>query len=362
MHLFTPLPRSVPRCNRPVTLVIALVAAAAAASRLAAGPFTATFATPVIDRWVYPLGSTPGTETFTRLFGAFDNPIFDNRDGQMYVLYNTSAQVTPGLPAASYHVTAASVTIQNTEDDAYIYDNTVDPYGVFLASTDPDFTADLDEGQPIELFGAGFRNGFSAATFQETTPYTTAADPLQQGVRSVFAAGFDARGELADVSLSVDQRFTPQPWAVGMIAGLAPGSPVPIDSQTVLTLNLADPRIEAYLAQGLADGRVPLTITSLNIVEFMGGSFPKIYTKEHPLAQFGIVAAATLQLTVEIIDAVLGDLDGDSDVDGFDLATLLGAWGACADPTPGNCPADLDGNGTVNGFDLATLLAAWNPS
>jgi hypothetical protein len=51
------------------------------------------------------------------------------------------------------------------------------------------------------------------------------------------------------------------------------------------------------------------------------------------------------------------DLDGDGDVDGFDLAILLAAWGKCG---PGACPADLDGNGTVNGFDLAILLAAWS--
>jgi hypothetical protein len=52
------------------------------------------------------------------------------------------------------------------------------------------------------------------------------------------------------------------------------------------------------------------------------------------------------------------DLNDDGDVDGFDLALLLGAWGAC--PQRGPCPADLDGSGAVNGFDLATLLAAWS--
>lgn len=51
-----------------------------------------------------------------------------------------------------------------------------------------------------------------------------------------------------------------------------------------------------------------------------------------------------------------GDLNGDGDVDGFDLATLLGAWGPCT----GCCPADLNGSGSVNGFDLAMLLGAWS--
>ena len=48
------------------------------------------------------------------------------------------------------------------------------------------------------------------------------------------------------------------------------------------------------------------------------------------------------------------DLDGNGSIDGGDLATLLAAWGPCAD-----CAADLDDNGSVDGGDLATLLAAW---
>jgi hypothetical protein len=60
---------------------------------------------------------------------------------------------------------------------------------------------------------------------------------------------------------------------------------------------------------------------------------------------------------VRVTDPPSADLNGDGDVDGFDLALLLGAWGPCkAGPA---CPADLDGNGVVNGIDLAMLLAAW---
>ena len=52
----------------------------------------------------------------------------------------------------------------------------------------------------------------------------------------------------------------------------------------------------------------------------------------------------------------VGDIDTDGDVDAFDLAMLLGAWG----PNPGN-PADFDGDGDVDAFDLAMLLGAWGP-
>ena len=48
------------------------------------------------------------------------------------------------------------------------------------------------------------------------------------------------------------------------------------------------------------------------------------------------------------------DLDGNAQVGPFDLALLLGNWGACA-----GCPADLDGNGEVGPLDLALLLDTW---
>lgn len=44
-----------------------------------------------------------------------------------------------------------------------------------------------------------------------------------------------------------------------------------------------------------------------------------------------------------------GDLDGDGDVDGGDLATLLNSWGQGG-------PADLNGDGTVDAADMAILL------
>lgn len=48
------------------------------------------------------------------------------------------------------------------------------------------------------------------------------------------------------------------------------------------------------------------------------------------------------------------DLTGDGLVDGADLSSLLGSWGACA-----GCAADFDDSGTVDGADLSSLLGAW---
>ncbi len=52
------------------------------------------------------------------------------------------------------------------------------------------------------------------------------------------------------------------------------------------------------------------------------------------------------------------DVDGDGDVNAFDLANLLGAWGPV---TPGSACLDADENGFIEAFDLAVLLGAWGP-
>ena len=47
------------------------------------------------------------------------------------------------------------------------------------------------------------------------------------------------------------------------------------------------------------------------------------------------------------------DLDGNCEVNGADLAILLGQWATAGD-------ADVDGSGSVDGADLALLLGEWN--
>ena len=49
----------------------------------------------------------------------------------------------------------------------------------------------------------------------------------------------------------------------------------------------------------------------------------------------------------------VGDLNGDSSIDGADLTILLGAWGT------DDAVADLDASGLVDGADLTLLLGAW---
>ncbi len=55
-----------------------------------------------------------------------------------------------------------------------------------------------------------------------------------------------------------------------------------------------------------------------------------------------------------------GDIDGDGDVDAFDLALLLGSWGPY-EPCPPFILADIDQDCDVDAFDLAVLLGNWGP-
>jgi len=49
-----------------------------------------------------------------------------------------------------------------------------------------------------------------------------------------------------------------------------------------------------------------------------------------------------------------GDLTEDGEVNGADLAILLGEWGTCE-----NCISDINEDGQVNGADLSLVLSAW---
>jgi hypothetical protein len=64
-------------------------------------------------------------------------------------------------------------------------------------------------------------------------------------------------------------------------------------------------------------------------------------------------AAFVFNLGLETCPA---DVDGDNDVDVFDLFEVLNAWGPCDD-----CPEDIIDNGAVDVFDLFEVLNNWGP-
>ncbi len=344
----------------PITLALRSAVAASALAILTSGAladttYTLTYTVPTGDRWNYPFNPTPGLRPTASVFGGeAGSSFFDNRDGQMVVVFDTAADVPTGHAASSYVVSSARVTLQFASDLAIAYDPTTDPWQSFLLPNDPNYIEDRDPGQPIELFGTGFRNGWSLATWVQTSPYAPPGTSLLlPGIRNAYAQGFNGKGNVVDVSDNVRDQFTPIPFAIGTVPDVQPGSLIPINSFCIFDLAIDNPLVQGYLQDGVSQGRVNLSITSLAKVVQQGTLFPAFYCKENPLVLKGLAFPAKLELTVTLVECAVGDLDCDGVIGSVDLALLLGAWGS-TDPN-----FDLSGNGSVGAEDLAILLGAW---
>jgi len=331
----------------------------AVGSALAGGiDYQGLITTPALDRWMYPFNSNAGAQPTISTFGSTpgDTTTFDSRVAQMLTRFDTSALVPAGLGASRYQVQSMRLTVQFANDLVIQYDPTPDPWQSFLAEDDANYQSDRDPGQPLELFGVGFRNGFTLQSFAENSPYTVPPNsPLTPSVRNAFALSFDPNGATIDVSNNPRQGFDPKRFAVGMIDGLAPGDFIPLDTVMHFDLDVSDPAIQGYFASGIDAGRLMLALTSLTLVEQQGGNFPRFYSKENAFVIFNLAQAAQLQYEIRVLpECANADINCDGLVNGADLALVLGNWGECAD-----CPEDLNDDGVVNGADLAIVLGGW---
>ncbi len=338
-----------------IALHIFLVVAFAA--HTFADSFDVLFDQPQLDRWMYPFNSTPGTRATMSVFGS-DREVpsqFDARDGQILLAFETDLAIPRGGSAAGYRVTSAEVTLQVQNNLVFNYDPTPDHWTTFLPSTDSRRTVDGDSGQPVELFGVGFRGGHSADTFAEGTVFAQGGlSYLNPGVRNAFAAEVDVDGTPSDVSNNPRLGFQARNFATGTISGLAAGALVPGDSIMHFEVDVNDPGIQAYLCQGLHAGRVFFAASALTIVQQQGGSFPVFYSKENGFVVLGLAQAAQLHIEVETVPpCVAEDLDCSGVVDFGDVALALIEFGPCT------CAADLDGSGMVDFGDIALIMLGY---
>lgn len=338
--------------NAPSILLVVALAVPAFAEQ-----FDVLFDQPQLDRWMYPFNSSAGARATMSVFGS-DREVptqFDARDGQILLAFDTDLVIPSGGTAAGYRVTSAEVTLQVQNNLVFRYDPTPDAWTTFLPATDARRTVDADAGQPVELFGAGFRGGYSAATFGEDTAFTGTGNFLSPGVRNAFAAVVDATGMPSDVSNNPRVGFQPKNFATGSITGLAPGAQVPADSIMRFAVDVNDPGIQAYLCQGLHAGRVFFAASALTIVQQQAGEYPVFYAKENAFVSLGLAQAARLRIKVETVPAcVAEDLDCNGVVDFGDVALALIDFGPCS-----GCPADLDGTGIVDYGDVALVMLSY---
>lgn len=258
------------------------------------GPASATFDRPTADIWNYPFnpsfatGERPGGSTFA----AFGDPLFDERDAQMLTFWNTASQIVPGLGPQNYDIKSATLTFTFDSTNAVAYDPTQDDlttYGPGASSPD------ADAGRPMELFGTGFRNGASAFAYPGL-PF--GFGPPLAGTRNAFGADVSS-GTLRDVSNNVADAFNPTPFAIGTIDTLNPGDFISPGTIVTFEVNVADPAIEAYIAQSLNLGIVSFSLTSLHSANPDGsGAFPSFILD---VPSEGTANAPTLVIEANII-------------------------------------------------------------
>lgn len=266
---------------------VRLLLPGALATPAAGNPFS--LPEPSHDRWMYPSNATPGTRSQASTFSALPGSSgIDDRWAFFLIAFDTRAIVPPGLEPHRYRIQSMRVTARIGQDALFRYDPTADAWDTYATPDAPAATSDADPGRPLELFGAGFRNGFTATSFTESSPYGGSAP----GTRNAYPLGLDAAATPRDVSNNITAQFDAAPWAVGHM-DLPPGALVPAGTVVTFDLDTSQPGVAGYLRDGLAAGRLWFSLTSLHPALFQDGEFVSYHTRdgvEHIL--FGDAAPA----------------------------------------------------------------------
>ena len=312
---------------------------------------------PSLDRWMYPFNFSAGAESSAPTFGAISQPGFDDRDAQFIIGFSTASQVVPGQPLDHYRLRHVRITAYVSVDNQARYDDTLDSVTSLYAASDPAYVADSDAGRPVELFGVGFRNGFSGATFEENSAFGgTPTVPPAEAARNAFAAAAASDGSVTDVSRQVRQRFDAAPMAIGLNPSLTPGQLIPAGTALAFEVDLCDDGARAYIQRSLAAGKLLLAITSLEPASGGPGggtgdpAYPAFYTKESAVA---ISNGLAVHLDLELAIGTGADFDHNSFINGDDFDFFVEAF-YYGDPI-----ADWDGNCFVNGDDFDGFVAAF---
>lgn len=243
---------------------------------------------PTIDKNGYPHSPNGGATNPTAfIFGSVGTPGFDDRASQFFNRFSTSATVPTGLGSANYQIVSATFTLSlaGSAADLVVFDGTYDPYTTYNPA-DGEPVGDSDPGRPIELYGAGFRNGIT----KESVTETLAFGPSGEGTRNIYATDFQLgsslNGTLRDVGNNIALAFDPVPFAIGQVAlaDLNPNGTIKEDANVVFTLNLSNPDVLRYLQLSLDAGSIDFLVTSLHPSSQTNPTNPYFYTKESSVA------------------------------------------------------------------------------
>ncbi len=242
------------------------------------GEFRVAPERPDLDRWMYPFNFEPGSRKVAPTYGSFDSR-FDTRDAEFLLGWDTASQVATQAGPARYLLRSVRVTLTSQApgqpNHPFIYDPTYDSFRTYGTNV-PDPVPDGDPGRPIEIYGAGFRGGFTADTFLENSSFGPVGaytdSTISIGTRHAFAAMYDTNGVLIDIANHVGQLnadwtnapFEVRPWGVGTTTNAAPGEEMPDGGRMTFEVDLTDPLILGYLQRSLHKGRLRLMVSSLS--------------------------------------------------------------------------------------------------
>ena len=280
---------------------------------------------------MYPFEfGTGGTRPVAPTFASFD-PRFDTRDAEYLLGWDTATVVPTGASPARYVLRRARLLLPVAADRTFLYDPTYDPIRTYFPTNDPARLPDADAGRPVEVFGVGFRGGFTSATYLESSPFgpvgAFTSNTISIGTRNAFAAQFDTNGVLVDVANHVGQLnlnwtnapFEAAAWAIGTTTNAAPGEFVPIDSVFTFDLDLSDPLVHGYLARSLSEGRLRLMVSSLSPAQQITpggtglgglGSYPQWSTRENLIFPAELPQGPSIELEGSYIGTADTDADG----------------------------------------------------
>jgi len=310
-------------------------------------PFVLQSTPASLARWMYSFNGSPANRPTASVFGSLGSePDFDSRDAQYLLGWNTTNRIPSGQKTKNYLIRRARVTLTIASDGQYTYTGTLPDYRSNFPTNDPRYLPPTGTSSPVELFGAGFRSGYSSITYPQDGPWAVDPNGGYHSNRVVYAAGFDTNGVLVDVSNNVGDDGTNEitapfevaPFAVGQTTNVAPGELLPIGSKLTFDLNLDDPLIYGYLQSGLNDGNLSFTVSSFASASRSGPpSYPNFYTIFSPIAtpdQYPI-----LDIEGEIVRTNLdSDADGlPDDWENFFFGSLING-----------ATTDLDGDGAGN--------------
>lgn len=265
---------------------------------------------PALDKWMYPHNAAPCDRPASSTFATRgDASGVDTLHSQHLVGWDTEATILTGLHPTRYLIRSASIRLTINRGNLFKFDPTPDSLESHFDPESPGFTPDIDEGRPVEIYGLGFRNGFTLDTFEQCAGFGGA----ELGRRNAFAAGWSTNGTLVDISNhygktnALHQTFQTWPFAVGMADGVEPGQLAPAGSRMSFDLNLSDPKVVEYLQTGLAHGKLRWAVVSRheNTGQFGSPRYPDFVTRFNPIFEDGT--------QFEIEATVVRDLDADMD-------------------------------------------------